>query len=262
MFDEKLSLLMDGELSEQEVDALLEQVSRDNELRNAWSRQHLASTVLHETGPVMPIEASFADQVMAALEADEQPPAKPRKVVPLRNRNKAGRQRPRWQRPVAGLAVAASVAAVAVLVVQRPQAPVHQAAPQVATTAPATQSSAPAVQASTVAVSAGAPQTDLSAGNAVEATPSPSFDGLFRVVSSDHWTQGFVPAGLDFPAGGVSAAQGAPANSINVSQPDQRQALEGFWLNHNSYTNDAGLSSMMGYMHLTAQESAGSVPGR
>ena len=268
MFDEKLSSLMDGELSDREVDELLERVSADAQLRAAWSRQHLASTTLHESTALAHVDAGFADRVMSALDAHETDetgvPGKARKIVPLaasRRRHKRGQRR--WYGPVAGLAVAASVAAVAVLVLDQP-GPVAPQAPSgaVTATAPGTaQSSAPA---RTVAMgdsaNAGGNADQQGLGNRADSGPAPGFDNLFRVVSSQRWARRFEQTALNFPSdGNVSVSSGTRAN-LDMTEAARRQALEGVWLNHNSYANDTGLSSMMGYMHLTAQESA-SAPG-
>lgn len=262
MFNEKLSLLMDGELSDEELDALLDQVGEDAELRDAWGRQHLASAVLQEPAGVVPVNGGFADRVMSALDAEDDQPAAPAqgKVVSLDTRRETRRQRRRWQRPAAGLAIAASVAAVAVLVVQQPQSTVHQepSVPTVAQAAPTT------VPTRSVAFSDSRAQGGMSDANAVDVMPPQGFDNLFRVVSSDGLNRGFAPSDMGFTAGPYAGAQPSrvQVNSMDVSQPAERRALEGFWLNHNSYTSDTGLNSMMGYMHLTAQESVGAAQGR
>ncbi len=265
MFNEKLSLLMDGELSDEELDALLDQVGEDAELRDAWGRQHLASAVLQEPAGVVAVNGGFADRVMRALEAEDDQPAAPteRKVVSLGARREARWQRRRWQRPVAGLAIAASVAAVAVLVVQQPQS--TQPTVQQTSSAPAVAQTAPtAMPTRSVAYRDARAQSGASDANAVNVTPPQGFDNLFRVVSSDGFNRGFAPSDMGFTAGSYSNPQPArvQVNSMDVSQPAERRALEGFWLNHNSYTSDTGLSSMMGYMHLTAQESVGATQGR
>ncbi|MFT5603241.1 MAG: sigma-E factor negative regulatory protein RseA [Paracoccaceae bacterium] len=92
---ESLSALMDGEASELEVRRLLREDSE--ELSEVWSRFHRQQAVLHNERSFAELDVSSA--VRSAL-VDEQPH---RKNV-LRD----------WRRPLGGLAVAASVAALVV----------------------------------------------------------------------------------------------------------------------------------------------------
>lgn len=262
MIDEKLSSLMDGELTEKEVDELLERLGNDAELRAAWSRQHLASTTLQENVSPAYVDPGFADRVMSALDAEPRQAQSGRKILPFpSSRGAQWTRRRRWYRSVAGLAVAASVAAVAVLVVEQPSTNVHtQVASEVATArAPSVQ---PAVGPRTVdETSAPASQQngDMSMGNGWDSSAAAGFDSLFRTVSSSRWARDFEEAALTFPTDTNTAVSNMQSN-LDVTQPAKRRALEGVWLNHNSYPNDTGLSSMMGYMHLTAQESASTPP--
>ncbi len=99
---ENLSALVDDNLSEQERDQLIAQIAHDDELLATWSRYHLIKDTLqghvHEY-TTRNLAASISQQL-------EQEPVvlapKARKTVS-------------WQRPLAGFAIAASVALVAVL---------------------------------------------------------------------------------------------------------------------------------------------------
>lgn len=261
MLDEKLSALMDGELTEKEVDELLERLDSDAQLREAWSRQHLASTTVQENMAPAYVDSGFADRVMGLLEAEpSQPKPSPLgKVVPFPSTHRAHRGRRRWYGPVAGLAVAASVAAVAVMVVEQPSTGVRQQASSGVVTA-STPNAQPVVETQTVAESG--PANGQEGGNTGAARSWDSgsfagFDNLFRTVSSGRWAHGFEETALGFPTEqAVSSAPAVTQHNLDVTQPSKRQALEGVWLNHNSYPNDTGLSSMMGYMRLTAQETA------
>lgn len=108
MSQESLSALLDGECTEAQLDALLEELDRDPQLKAAWGRQCLAREAMRgqrlQRKPV-----DICAGVMAALDAA--PPAASDKVVVLAPRR--ARRLPAWQ-SVAGLAVAATVAAVAV----------------------------------------------------------------------------------------------------------------------------------------------------
>lgn len=107
---EQLSALADGELSEREAEMLFARMSKDAELRNAWQDYHLVGDAMRN-GLSGSHDAGFADRVMTAVEGIEQPFGKP--AV-------AGRWLERL-RPVASLAIAASVAMVAVITLQQPQ---------------------------------------------------------------------------------------------------------------------------------------------
>lgn len=96
---ESLSALMDDEANELEVQRLLGQLGKDEALRQTWVRYNLARSVMSGQ-PVGRVNLDISQQVSAAIAADVQPPVGV------------------WQRltrPVASLAVAASVTAVVVL---------------------------------------------------------------------------------------------------------------------------------------------------
>lgn len=107
---EQISALLDGELPEAEQRLLLERLERDPALRTHWSRYQLISDAVHQTLPPQ-IDPGFADRVMAALEGQPEHHCQPASRLA------------RAVKPLAGLAVAASIAVVAVLAVQRARAP-------------------------------------------------------------------------------------------------------------------------------------------
>lgn len=132
---EQLSALMDGELPAGEQDLLLRRLDGDPELGGWWRRQHRGREVLrNEASPHM--EVDLAARVMAALDDNaglDDAGLTAGTVKP------AG---PSWWRPVAGLAVAASVATVAIIGVQQFQS--RQDAPvMVAERLPATGAGTP-----------------------------------------------------------------------------------------------------------------------
>lgn len=104
---EQLSACLDGELPDRELALLLKRIGHDHELRGAMTRYGLISETLR-TGSAAPISSEFAARVMAQIEAE--PKASARRLPHVA-----------WGklRPVAGLAVAASVAALALFSVQR-----------------------------------------------------------------------------------------------------------------------------------------------
>lgn len=97
---EQLSAFLDGELPEAETTLLLKRLERDDELKGKLSRYSLIGAVMRSTGD-MPAARHVAARVSAAVALE------PRLGAPQRSR--------RWLRPVAGLAVAASVALATVL---------------------------------------------------------------------------------------------------------------------------------------------------
>lgn len=113
MTQESLSALLDGECSAEELDRLLDDMERWPALKQAYSRQCL----VREAGEGVSIrkeQACICAGVMSRLgEMDAAPSAK---VTDLDSRR-------RWLnwKPLAGLAAAASVAALAILVVPATQ---------------------------------------------------------------------------------------------------------------------------------------------
>jgi sigma-E factor negative regulatory protein RseA len=99
---EKLSALVDDNLSELERDQLIAKIAHDDELLATWSRYHLIKDTLQ--GHVHDYTSrNLAASISQQLELEPVVLApKTRKAV-------------QWQRPLAGFAIAASVALVAVL---------------------------------------------------------------------------------------------------------------------------------------------------
>lgn len=116
---EQISALADDELPEAERDLLLRRLCDDPDLRDEWGRIHLIRDALHNELPCAATDI-LSHRVMTALEAESQP-------VP---RREIGRAAQRLGKPLAGLAVAASVAAMALIGLQ------HFAGPEPAVNAP------------------------------------------------------------------------------------------------------------------------------
>lgn len=112
---EQMSACLDGELPEAELDLLLKQVSRDPALGATLGRFALIAEALRGQG-VQAAPTDFASRISAAIAAE--PALEVDRTHPRTRRSAA------WLRPVAGLAVAASAAAAAILILQpAPQAP-------------------------------------------------------------------------------------------------------------------------------------------
>lgn len=103
---EQVSALMDDECTEHELKLAVRQLARDTALAESWERYHLISDVLKGNTPTV-LNADFAQRMSTLI--DDEPPLST-SPSPQKNRY--------WYRPAAGLAVAASVAAIAVLVLQ------------------------------------------------------------------------------------------------------------------------------------------------
>jgi len=100
--NEELSALVDGEVSELERERALRSLHADPAMRAAWERYHVVRTAIRRELHVM-VGPAVADRVQARLQ-DEQPA----------HRGVWSRT-PRLLKAATGLAIAASVAVVAVL---------------------------------------------------------------------------------------------------------------------------------------------------
>lgn len=107
--NEQLSACLDGELPPAELDLLLKRLERDPELRRALGRYTAVGEAMRQAKPAI-ASRSFADEVMAAI--DQEP-------VVARRRVRIPPVLLRSLRPVAGIGIAATVAAVAIFSVQR-----------------------------------------------------------------------------------------------------------------------------------------------
>lgn len=96
---EQLSAFMDDELPAAEERLLLARLERDPELRAVWERYHMISDVMRDALPRQRV--AVADRVMAEIS----------QVSPMRRRGRLSG----WLKPAVGVAVAASVAMVAVV---------------------------------------------------------------------------------------------------------------------------------------------------
>ncbi len=104
---EQISALADDELPETERELLLRQLSVEPALRSEWGRVHMIRDALHNELTAGAGDA-LSQRVMAVLENEPQPAL----------RKAGGRLGRRFAKPLAGLAVAASVAAMALIGLQ------------------------------------------------------------------------------------------------------------------------------------------------
>jgi len=111
--EQQLSVLMDDELEPGELQRALDELNGDSQLRDLWDRYHLIGDALR--GEHLSRDAmSVAGRVRERLKREESPlpadPAPPTALIP-----KARRVPRRWVTPLAGSALAASVALVALV---------------------------------------------------------------------------------------------------------------------------------------------------
>ena len=105
---EKISALIDNELSEAEVDDMIDQMLGDSELLSQWESLHRASDGISPDFECY-LDDDFARSVSSEI-ADDMTVLMP-ESSPEKN-NVIDMQVSRWGRPLAGFAIAASIAAV------------------------------------------------------------------------------------------------------------------------------------------------------
>jgi len=197
--DEQISALVDDELDAAEAQQGVSSLLQDTELLDRWGHYHLISDAIRNNLPAR-VDDQFASRVMAAIDQEPTVLAPPRK--PAARSSGLGQK-------VAGLAIAASVAAVAVLGVQTlyredPSAPL--AAAQQMAQAPVR---APVVQ---VAASAG------TQGNVnIPAHIPPHFDARLHKYLVNH-SQLAAQGGIQ---GAIPYARFVAYPDVRRSQPRQ-----------------------------------------
>src|SRR5450432_12397 len=105
---EQVSAFLDGELPNSETELLLKRLTRDAELRESFGRYALIGEALRGASPGV-LTKGFASRVNLAIDGEP---------IPVAGSLQAARS-PRWWRPLAGVGVAAGVAAVAILALQQ-----------------------------------------------------------------------------------------------------------------------------------------------
>ena len=117
---EHLSCFMDGEISRETGRFLVRRLGADSELREIWARYHLVRDCLrHQEGGLVGdnLDIDLCGRVQQAL-AGEKPQAVPGRFA-------ASLFKGGWLKPVAGMAMAASVALIAIMTVGSAPSPVN-----------------------------------------------------------------------------------------------------------------------------------------
>jgi sigma-E factor negative regulatory protein RseA len=105
---EQVSAFLDGELPNTETELLLKRLTRDGELRESFGRYALIGEALRGGGSPI-LTRGFASRVNHAIDGE------PAQAAAHAQQARA----PRWWRPLAGVAVAAGVATVAIVALQQ-----------------------------------------------------------------------------------------------------------------------------------------------
>jgi sigma-E factor negative regulatory protein RseA len=120
---EQVSAFLDGELPNSETELLLKRLTRDGELRESFGRYALIGEALRGSSSDI-VTRGFASRVNLAIDGE------PVQVAGHAQRSRSAH----WWRPIAGVGVAAGVAAVAIVALQQraisPSMPVSPMAAQ------------------------------------------------------------------------------------------------------------------------------------
>jgi len=111
---ESLSAVMDGEADEFEIRRVLNEAAEDSELRGLWERYHLIRSVMRGEGRKLGA-VTLGREFWAQIDSDVA--AASSEVVAVESEPEIGRgtSRLRWGQRIAGIAVAAGVAAAVVI---------------------------------------------------------------------------------------------------------------------------------------------------
>jgi sigma-E factor negative regulatory protein RseA len=127
---ESLSAVMDGEADEFEIRRVLNEAAEDAELRGVWERYHLARSVMRGEGRMVGA-GKLGGTFWAEIDAAEALPADD--IAAVVHAESTGRlSRVTWGQRIAGVAVAAGVAAAVVVGFGRDDAETASVAPQIA----------------------------------------------------------------------------------------------------------------------------------
>ena len=111
---EHLSAVLDGEAGDFEQRRLLDELEKDNDLQASLACYALIGETMRDEKQASIATPSFLEGIHDKIDAE------PEYSQVQINKQKVNNSRPTWVRPVAGFAVAASVAAIAVIGMQTP----------------------------------------------------------------------------------------------------------------------------------------------
>ncbi len=108
---ENISAFLDYELQKHEIGRTLDRVEESDELRQTWERYHLIGDIMRGEG-VRISAAGIADQVREQIEREPAILSAPRPAGKIFSGQ-------HWLKPAAGVAIAASVAAITIVALPR-----------------------------------------------------------------------------------------------------------------------------------------------
>lgn len=120
---EQLSALVDDELAPNQRALLLARLLREPQSRQQWAHYHLIGEAMRRALPPA-VDPDFSERIARAIATEALPPSPP--AAATDSTSSVQHQSARWLRPLVGLAVAASVAVVAIL--SLPSSPLHEPA--------------------------------------------------------------------------------------------------------------------------------------
>jgi anti-sigma factor RsiW len=250
---EQLCAWMDGELPSDEARFLERRLASDAELRAQWERWQLASACIKGESP-LPMRRDLSERVLAAISVPE-------------NAGATARRRPVW-----GWAIAASVAALAVMVGMQMRPEKIPARPD--TVARTSETFAPPITASpasadlvdsrfriaksaiaTTEVVSPETVTPETAGHAA-AEIRPSASGHTTEIAS---LQSPMPLSTqsptEFPLMATSEAKAWPRSPLSASGNDA--SMEAYLVRHNEMVSGGGLGGFVPYVDVVTRERDG-----
>lgn len=215
-WEENLSALMDDEAGKG-AGFLLQRIARDESMRADWERYHLIGAAVSGSfdGPWKP---DFADGVMAAIEAE------PAAGIGTRVGGRVRRAVNAAAKPVAGLAIAAGVAAVAITYWPAGISP--------DTTVPAV-------------ADVGAP----SATGSTVAANDPAFSDTTPALQT-------TPVALAAPPASAAIAAEEPRAQWRLAGPEAQQRLNSYLINHAEYGGRSTEIGMSPYARMVSYDTA------
>lgn len=231
---EQLSAYMDGELPEAEARFLRRRLEHDADLRATWARMQLASQCLRGQ-PCHVLDEGFAERVAQGIAGS----------VPGRSR-----------RPLLRWAMAASVAALALLMAPKllPPSPTPEPATIAEVPAPGVDHLVPTPgSADLVALRAPAPRTPATAS---ATAPSPEDAPLLATAApSDRASprpleNPAVDSPADFPLADTGEARRWPRSEVVGGSSDP--AIEAYLVRHNQMLANDGMGGFVPYVDVVA----------
>lgn len=153
----QLSAFVDDQLPQDETELLARRLSRDNELQQSMSRYLLIGEAIRSPSQAR-LSRDFSSRVAAAIEQDSVKDDEPTATTSVRTKNRL------WLRPVMGMSLAASVAALTVITVHNLQTPgASNSVTQLATNGAASSIMASPSNSDVVPVATNSPSVPISA---------------------------------------------------------------------------------------------------